>query len=129
MKINIKATEILETGIAQYLNSTALTQEQIENITKKEFQLLESGLLQLKEGIGVDENNPLTNLDVNTVYKLIYMLDLKLNSRNSKYSFLHQNEKGILDILSLSNGIDSEEICLYHFVKSYYKSKKNVKRD
>ena len=129
MKINTKATEILETGITEYLKNIDLTQEQIESITKKELQLLESGLLQIKEGIGNGENTPLTNLDVTTVYKLIHMLNLKLISRKSKYSFLHQNEKGILDILLLSNGIDSEEIYLYHFVKSYYKSKNHVERD
>lgn len=129
MNIILKATEILNLGIADYLKSKNVRQEQIESLTKKEFQLLESGLLLIKEGIGIDENNPLSNLDVGTVYKLIYLLELKLISRKSNYKFLHQNEKGILDILLLSNGIDSEEIYLYHFVKNYYKNKKYVKQD
>ncbi len=123
MNIISKATEIINLGITEYLKSKNVLLEQIESLTKKEFQLLESGLLQIKEGIGIDENNPLTNLDVGTVYKLIYLLQLKLISRKSNYKFLHQNENGILDIIKLSNSIDSEEIYLHHFVKNYYKKR------
>jgi hypothetical protein len=80
-----------------------------------DMESIRYGCEQIIEGRGFDHKTPLYGLGVSGFYRLMELFHFQFESRKTKYSFIHEEEKGALDIMTFTHQMDDRKATLFHF--------------
>ena len=85
------------------------------NVATKDMESIRYGCEQIIEGRGFDHKTPLQGLGVSGFYRLMELFHFQFESRKTKYSFIYEEEKGALDIMTFTHQMDDRKATLFHF--------------
>ena len=85
------------------------------NVATKDMESIRYGCEQIIEGRGFDQKTPLQGLGVSGFYRLMELFHFQFESRKTKYSFIYEEEKGALDIMTFTHQMDDRKATLFHF--------------
>jgi len=80
-----------------------------------DMESIRYGCEQIIEGRGFDHKTPLYGLGVSGFYRLMELFHFQFESRKTKYSFIYEEEKGALDIMTFTHQMDDRKATLFHF--------------
>ena len=112
--IYFKAQLFLEIGPEKYRKEDAFHQPPID-FDSNDIEILKNGCKQILDGAGLIPEKAFTNLDVLGFSALFRMFHFSSISRKTKYSFLLNGKKGVLDQITFEHVVDGTRVTYYNF--------------
>lgn len=112
--IYFKAQLFLEIGPEKYRKDDAFHQPPID-FDSNDIEILNNGCRQILDGAGLIPEKAFTNLDVSGFSALFRMFHFSSISRKTKYSFILNGKKGILDCITFEHQVDGSRVTYYNF--------------
>ena len=109
-----KAELYLKIGLDNYRKEDFFEQPPL-NLDTVDMESIRNGCEQIIEGRGFDYKTPLQGLGVSGFYRLMELFHFQFESRKTKYSFIYEEEKGALDIMTFTHQMDDRKATLFHF--------------
>ena len=109
-----KAELYLKIGPDNYRKEDFFEQPPL-NLDTVDMESIRNGCEQIIEGRGFDYKTPLQGLGVSGFYRLMELFHFQFESRKTKYSFIYEEEKGALDIMTFTHQMDDRKATLFHF--------------
>ncbi|GDX50272.1 hypothetical protein LBMAG26_11310 [Bacteroidota bacterium] len=109
-----KAELYLKIGPDNYRKEDFFQQPPL-NVAIKDMESIRYGCEQIVEGRGFNLSTPLQGLGVSGFYRLMELFHFQFESRKTKYSFIYEEEKGALDIMTFTHQMDDRKATLFHF--------------
>jgi hypothetical protein len=111
-----KACNYLKLGPEKYRKDDFFGQPTSTN--KEELQLIENGCKQVLECKGLNEATPFSEIGITGFYQLMGLFHYESIKKKSRYGFIWNQERGILDAITFQHAVDKNELTLYNFVRS-----------
>ena len=109
-----KAELYLKIGPDNYRKEDFFQQPPLK-LDTTDMESIRYGCEQIVEGRGFNFSTPLQGLGVSGFYRLMELFHFQFESRKTKYSFIYEEEKGALDIMTFTHQMDDRKATLFHF--------------
>lgn len=109
-----KAELYLQIGPENYRKEDFFQQPPLK-LDTTDMESIRYGCEQIVEGRGFNFSTPLQGLGVSGFYRLMGLFHFQFESRKTKYSFIYEEEKGALDIMTFTHQMDDRKATLFHF--------------
>ena len=112
--IFFKAQLFLKIGPDKYRKDDAFQQPPID-FNSEDIEVLNDGCRQILNGVGLIPEKAFTNLDVSGFSALFRMFHFSSTSRETKYGFILNGKKGVLDQITFQHLMDGSVVTYYNF--------------
>jgi hypothetical protein len=112
--IYFKACNYLKLGPEKYRKDDFFGQPKSTN--KEELLVIESGCKQVLECKGLSEVAPFSEIGITGFYQLMGLFHYESIKKKSRYGFIWNDQRGVLDAITFQHAVDKIELTLYNFV-------------